>query len=305
MKYGRIAALLAVGALAACAEPADEAAPADAAAPADEMTAMTDQEAIAGLAADWAAAYNRQDAAAVAGMYTDDAWVYPADGGVFEGTEGIQAWVADGTAQSPTIEISHMESMVVGDMAMGIGTYTVSVTPEGGEPMAFSGAYMNALEKVDGEWHIAGSVTNYDSPRPDEWEWNDPMEGDTPEENDLFPTVTAAYETAWNAGDGAGIAALYTENAMASWTDAPFLDGRAAIEEAAMARNTSDSTLDLHPVGGMDMGEGWHGVGGWYEVAGSGGNVIRTGIWMNLVRVGEDGTPRIHWTVSNGTPPAM
>lgn len=300
MRYPRLAALVAAAAFVACAEP-----PADEAPPPDEPQAMSDQEAIAALADSWEAAYNAHDAAAVAAMYTEDSWVAPADGGMFEGREAILGWVTEGVAQSPTIEITPLETMVSGDVGVGIGRYAVTVSPEGGEPMTFSGAYMNALARVDGEWLISGSTTNYDSPRPDGWDWNPPMGGEMPPENDRFPEITAAYEAAWNAGDGAGVAALYTDDAMASWTDAPFLDGKAAIEAAAMNRNTSGSTLDLHAVGGMDMGNGWEGVGGWYEVADADGTVVRRGIWMNVVRVGEDGTPLIHWTVSNGRPTGM
>lgn len=299
MRYRRLATLVAAAAFVACAEPpADEA-------PADEPQAMTDQEAIAALADAWEAAYNAHDAAAVAAMYTEESWMAPADGGMFEGREEIQAWAADGAAQSPTIDITPLETVVSGDLGMGIGRYTVTVPAEGGEAMSFSGAWINAVERVDGEWMIAGTTTNYDSPRPEGWEWNPAMDGEEPPENDMFPETTAAYEAAWNAGDGAGIAALYTDDAMASWTDGPILDGRAAIEAAAMDRSTSGTTLDLHAVGGMDMGAGWNGVGGWYEVADAEGTIVRAGIWMNLVRVGEDGTPRIHWTVSNGWPAGM
>lgn len=295
MLYRKFAAVLAAASLVACAEPPAEEAPVE------EAAVSPDQEAIAALADYWETHYNTQQPDMVAAKYIEDAWVAPAEGGVLEGREAVLGWLTETTAQSPTVEISPMETMVMGDQAVGIGRWSVTVTPEGGETMTYGGAYMNHLVRVDGEWLIAGSANNYDSPRPDGWPWT-AMEGEMPEESDLFPGVLADYEAAWNAGDGAGVAALYTDDASAAWTDAPFLEGKAAIEEAAMGRNTSGSTLDLREVGGMDLGDGWHGVGGWYTVSDADGAVVRQGIWMNLVNAPEGGTPKIHWTVSNGVP---
>ncbi|HSG46454.1 MAG TPA: nuclear transport factor 2 family protein [Longimicrobiales bacterium] len=302
MPYRRLAAIVAAAALVACAEPPADEAPAQDA----EAAAPSDQEAIAAVAEYWETHYNMQHADMVASTYGDEAWVAPADGNVFEGREGIQGWLAgDMEAMAPTIDITPVETVVVGDLAMSIGSYSVSAAPEGADPVSFSGTYINSMARVDGEWVITGTVTNYDSPRPEGWAWNPPMEGEVPPDSAIFPEMITAYEAAWNAGDGAALAAMYTENARAAWTDAPLVSGRAAIEAAAMARTTTGSTLDLHEVGGEDLGDGWTGVGGWYSVTGPDGEVMRQGIWMNLVRTGEDGTPRIHWTVSNGRPGAL
>lgn len=297
MQYRRLTAVLAAGLLIACAEPPAEEAPEQ------EAAAPSDQEAIAALAEYWETHFNLQHADMVAGKYASDAWVAPADGGVFEGRAAVQGWLADDmAAMAPTIEITPAETVVVGDQAMSIGTYSVSAAPEGADPVSFSGAYINSLAKVDGEWIIMGTVTNYDSPRPEGWAWNSPPETETPPDTAIFPDMIAAYEAAWNAGDGAALAAMYTDDARAAWTDAPLLRGRAAIEAAAMARTTTGSTLDLHEVGGEEFGDGWSGVGGWYSVTDAQGTVLRQGIWMNLVQTTPDGSPRIHWTVSNGWP---
>lgn len=299
MRYSRFALFLAATAFVACAEPPAEEPPMEEAA-----AASPDQEAIAAVADYWATHYNMQHPDMVASKYAEDAWAAPSDGGVYEGREAIAAWLAESAAQSPTVEIIPVETVIMGDQAMGIGRYSITVTPEGGEAMTYGGAYLNHLTKVDGEWHIAGSISNYDSARPEGWEWT-AMGDDAPEESSLFPEMLVAYENAWNAGDGAAIAEMYTDDAMAAWTDAPLVEGKAAIREAAMARNTSGSTLDLHEVGGMDLGDGWHGVGGWYSVSDAEGTVVRQGVWMNLVHAPEGGTPKIRWTVSNGTPAGL
>jgi len=221
MQYRRLAAFLAAGLLIACSEPpAEEAPPQEAAAP-------SDQEAIAELAEYWETHYNLQHADMVASKYGDEAWVAPADGNVFEGREGVQGWLA-GTmaAMSPNIDITPVETVVVGDRAMSIGTYAVSAAPEGADPVSYSGTYINSLAKVGGEWVITGSVTNYDAPRPEGWEWSPPMEQEVPQDTAIFPEMTAAYEAAWNAGDAAALAAMYTDNARAAWTDAPLVSGR-------------------------------------------------------------------------------
>lgn len=301
MRRSTVAAFLAALALGSCAEPPADDAP-DAEGAAAVADAQAAESAIDALADAWQAAYNTHDAQQVASMYTEDGQVYPADGGGFEGREAIRGWLAGAFADDPTIEIMPGQVHTSGNRGVAMGTYAVTVSPEGADPVTLSGAYMNALERVNGAWAIATTVSNYDQPPPEGMTWNPPLEGDPPPEEDTFAQLAADYESAWNAGDAAAVAALHTPDARVAYADGPILQGRSAVQAAAEERMTPGTTLDIHPVGHEDLGDGSTGQGGWYEIADPEGNVVQTGIWMNLVQVQDDGTPLIRWSVTNARP---
>jgi ketosteroid isomerase-like protein len=241
----------------------------------------------------------------VASVYTDSAWVTPSTGGIFEGTEAITAWLTGSTAPAPTIEVAPLETLIMGDRAVAMGTYRLSVTGEAGETMVNSGAYLNALEKVDGEWKIAGMMSNFDAPPPEDLVWNPMPGGDMPTGTPRFPDINAAYTAAFNAGDAAAIASMYAEDARFALSNGPILEGRAAIEEAMAARLIPGATIDIQEVGSEDMGDGWSGGGGWYAITGPDGAVAQTGFWMNVIQVQDDGTPQIAWGITNARPGGM
>ncbi|NNF37137.1 MAG: DUF4440 domain-containing protein, partial [Gemmatimonadetes bacterium] len=135
MRFIRLVPALALAstvALACGGEPAaDEMSDTADAAAADAMA--SDQEAIDALAEYWTTHYNMQHPEMVASVYTDSAWVTPANGGMFEGTEAITAWLTESTAPAPTAEVMPMETMIMGEIAVSMGTYRISMTDEAGE----------------------------------------------------------------------------------------------------------------------------------------------------------------------------
>ena len=293
----RVTAIAAGLVLAACAEPAPE--------PADESPAMTDEEAIAAVADYWETHYNMQHPDMVASRYTDDAWVSPANGGWFEGREQVEGWLAANTAASPTADIMPMETVGLGDRALSMGRYSVSTTGPDGNAMEFSGAYMNELSKVDGEWRIAGSMTNYDADPPDGMQWNAMPEGDAPPdiENQLSGLVEE-FEAAWNGRDAAGVAALYADGARAAFSNGPILMGPDGIEAAMAERIPEGVSLVIHQVAADPIDDTHWSSGGWYEMAGPDGSTVQTGMWWNVIRM-TDGSPEIVWTISNAFPMEM
>lgn len=302
MHHRTLVTLLALLSLAACGDRSADEAPAmdEGAAPA--AAAAADEAAIDALADSWQEAYNAHDAEGVAAHYGEEAGVYPADGGGFEGRDAIRGWLADDFGNDPTIEIMPGETHVVGDMAMAMGRYAVTLSPEGGDAMTLSGAFMNALERMDGEWQIVATISNYDAPPPEGMAWNAPMEGDPPEEDDAFAQLVADYEAAWNAGDAAAVAALHTPDARVAYSDGPILEGRDAVQAALEERMTPGATLDIHTANSEELGDGWTGQGGWYEIMDAQGTVVQSGVWMNLVQVQDDGTPLVHWSITNARP---
>lgn len=301
MCYRTLAAVLAALALASCGEP-----PADEAPEAQEQAARaaagSDEAALDALADSWESAYNAHDAEAVVALYAEEAGVWPANGGGFEGRDEIRGWLTDAFEADPTVRITPGESHVAGDMAMSIGRYALTMSPEGAGEVAASGTYMNALERIDGQWRLVASVTNYDAPPPEGMEWNSLPEGEPPEEDDTFAELVSGYEAAWAAGDAAAVAALHTEDARVAYSDGPILEGRAAVEAALEERMVPGTSLRIHPVSSEALGDGFTGQGGWYELVDAQGNAVQTGAWMNLVEVQDDGTARIHWTITNARP---
>lgn len=285
-------------ALAACAEPTPEAA--------EGGSPMSDEEAIAALGDYWETHYNMQHPDMVASKYTDEAWVSPADGGWFEGREQVEGWLAESSAASPTVEITPVETMIMGDQAVGVGRYAVATTGPDGNPLEFSGAYMNALSKVDGEWRILGSMTNYDAPVPEGWEWNPMPEGDAPPdiENQFSPMIEA-FETAWNSRDAAGVASLFADGALAAFSNGPIMMGPAGIESGMAGRMQEGVTLEIHQVATDQINDTHWGSGGWYEMQGPDGSTVQTGMWWNILVMQDDGTPRIVRSISNAFPMEM
>jgi ketosteroid isomerase-like protein len=186
-----------------------------------------------------------------------------------------------------------------------MGTYSISVTPEGAEPMGYSGAYINAMEKVDGEWKIAGTMSNYDAPPPEDWTWNPVPEGDPPPDAPSYPELIEAYEAAFNSGDAAAVAALYTDDARVSYSNGPILSGPAEVQASMAERMTEGATIEIHEVGSQDMGGGLTGAGGWYQITGPDGMAAQTGYWMNVMRAQPDGSQKVVWTLTNARPAGM
>jgi uncharacterized protein (TIGR02246 family) len=289
---------------------------ADEAAPAEEMeagaeamaggaaVAVGDEEALDDLATYWETHYNMGHADMVASVYTEDAVALPASGNVFEGRAAIEADLAAGMASSPQATINSMETMIFGDMAVGIGTYSISASPEGAEAMAWSGAYMNLVTKVDGEWKIAANLSNYDAPPPLDWPW-DTYEGEVPEDAGTLAELVDFYESHYNMGHAAEVSSAYTEGAMAAFADNPFRSGTSEIQAQLQTNIDTGAIVTIHDVMTQPLGDGWAVDAGWYQLnASDAGDPVRYGNYMNLVQQQEDGTWKIHWMVTNGWPAA-
>lgn len=267
--------------------------------------ASADEQALEELRAYWETHYNMHHADMVASTYADSAWTLPADGGWIQGRPAIEADLAEGMAGSPTATIQGADILLMGDLGATMGTYSVSVTPEGGESTGWSGAYLNLVTRQSGEWKILGSITNYDAARPEGWSWVPPMT-DPPADEGTMADVVDYFATHWNMGHASMVADLYTDDAMASFSNGPILQGRAAIEEAIAASLESGAQLTIHDVGTLPMGEGWAADGGWYQLdAPGGGDAVQRGSYLNILRQQADGSWKIHRMLSNAQPPAM
>ena len=272
--------------------------PADDDAAADGAAATADIDA---LRASYVEHYNMGHPDMVADMYAEDAVGLMADGSVLRGREAIGAGLTEQLAASPELALTQLDALVMGDTVITNGTWSVTVTPEeGATPVTRSGHYMAAHTRGADGWEVAGVITNYDAQQSAE-----ALRGTTPaeppSEESTLTGLAEAYETAWNAGDAAGVAALFAEDAWAAFANLPAVEGRAGVEQVMAQRVRGE--IDVHGVATADLGEGWQVDAGWYEITGDGDDVI--GNYWLVTRAEGDGEPVIHWAVSNGRPKSV
>ena len=260
MNIRSISALFVALLIGACSGDTEEAAEASAI---PEMS--PDEMALDQLRVDWATHYNMGHASVVAGYYVDEAWSMTADLTNLLSRDAIEAdMAAIMEAASPQIELPQGEIMIFGDRAVGLGTYaTEATTPD--DFVESSGTYMITFLKVEGEWKIQGSITNYDAAPPEGFEYGDP--GEPPENEGTMGDLVASYETHWNLGHPSMVADFYTDDAIASFSNFPAAEGREAIGSLLAERMEANAVdLTINDVSTIDLGEGWALDGGWYQI---------------------------------------
>ncbi len=116
------------------------------------------------LAEVWQAAYNEGDVDAVVAMYMEDGMRMPPDVPAVIGREAIKAQIVQGMESGMAkLKIEPAEMMVMGEMAMGHGTFE-GMDAEGNT--IAKGKWANVAKMVDGKWQIHYDIFNYDMPMP-------------------------------------------------------------------------------------------------------------------------------------------
>ena len=109
---------------------------------------------------------NAGDWAAVAATYTEDAIVLPPNAPAVRGRSAIEASFAEFPPISD-FTITNTEVEGVGDLAYLVGTYTITMTPEGAEPIHDTGKFIEIRKKqADGSWLLHRDIYNSDAPAP-------------------------------------------------------------------------------------------------------------------------------------------
>ncbi len=295
----RIPTLVLMFAVAACAGDTGEQADAESA---QASMAEADEAALEQIRADYVTHYNMHHPDVVAAMYTDSAVGLWADGRIDENRADILAGLTEAMAGSPTLGLTTGETMIFGDHAITRGAYNVSMTPEGAPaPVTMTGNYMTHFVRQNGEWKINWVTSNSDAPLPEGMYAAD-EDSETPPDEGTMTALLTAYTTAFNAGDAAAVANLFTEDAVAAFSNLPLKQGRVAVQEAISERLAMGDSpkVEIHDVGTMELGDGWAVDGGWYTI--TAGATTQTGSYASLNRLQADGTWKIHWLVSNGQP---
>lgn len=296
---------LAAGVLAGgCAPPADEQAEAASVPPATEFATSADVAAIDALRSEYVRHYNLRHPEAVAELHADSATAAYADGLIAHGRAAILADLQADASMNGMLDLASDEVMVFGEHAVSRGRWRVTPGEGSTMPGELSGHFMTYFTKATGTWQIGFVVTNYDSPPPEGMPA--PPDGTPPPPGEgMMKELAAEYTRAYNAGDAAAVAALYTEDAFRSTGNQTPVTGRAAIqarleEQFAAGR----STIEIHDVSTVDLGDGWALDGGWLDltpaVAGAGPD--RGGVYVILVRQQPDGSRKLHWSLSNLNP---
>jgi uncharacterized protein (TIGR02246 family) len=127
-------------------------------------SAQTKDPAMDKLAADWTAAFDRGDAKAVAGFYTENAVRITPEGGRVVGRAAIEKEFATnfaGPFKGTKIKINVGATTTVGaDVAVNEGTWEVTgaMMPDGKPSPPLKGSYLNTTVKKNGAWVLASNA---------------------------------------------------------------------------------------------------------------------------------------------------
>lgn len=118
-----------------------------------------DQE-IAAFAKQFQEAYNKEDHAAIANFYTDDAVRIALDGSTLNGKAAIGAFTEAQFKGADLTLVLTQELVSWSDFNhayVAKGSYRATGTSASGEPIDISGHYSNIMLKQDGVWKISKS----------------------------------------------------------------------------------------------------------------------------------------------------
>ena len=107
----------------------------------------------------WTAAFNKGDAAAVAAMYTEDAYVLPPGAEMVKGRTGIEAFWRQAAQQMGDAKLTTLDVLPLGrSAAREIGTVTLKTKSQ--PPQEIVGKYAVVWRKVDSKWKLATDIWN-------------------------------------------------------------------------------------------------------------------------------------------------
>ena len=107
----------------------------------------------------WTAAFNKGDAAAVAAMYTEDAYVLPPGGEMVKGGPAIEAFWRQAAQQFGDAKLTTIDVLPLGsEAAREIGTVTLKTKSQ--PPQQIVGKYAVVWRKNGASWKLATDIWN-------------------------------------------------------------------------------------------------------------------------------------------------
>ncbi|MGC1888426.1 MAG: SgcJ/EcaC family oxidoreductase [Stellaceae bacterium] len=109
----------------------------------------------------WTAAFNKGDAAAVAALYTEDAYVLPPGSAMVKGHAAIEAFWRQAAQQMGDAKLTTVDVLPLGrSAAREIGTVTLQTKSQ--PPQQIVGKYVVVWRKVGRDWKLATDIWNTD-----------------------------------------------------------------------------------------------------------------------------------------------
>jgi len=109
----------------------------------------------------WTAAFNKGDAASVAALYTEDAYVLPPGSAMVKGRAAIEAFWRQAAQQMSDAKLTTVDVLPLGrSAAREIGT--VSLNTKSQPPQEVVGKYVVVWRKVGRDWKLATDIWNTD-----------------------------------------------------------------------------------------------------------------------------------------------
>ena len=120
-----------------------------------------DKAMIQSLNEKFAASFNAGDFSAVAGHYTEDAFLLPPGAKMMQGKSAIQAYWTGARAQVGDLKLTAIDVKPLGsDVAREVGTFALRT--KGSQPQDLSGKYVVIWQKVSTNWKLATDIWNSD-----------------------------------------------------------------------------------------------------------------------------------------------
>lgn len=114
---------------------------------------QADRDSITNLIRDFTAAYNAQDAAKVAALFTSGAGLMPPNASTLRGTEYIERYFAGRFDQGASdLLIEQTDIAGSGALAYIAGNYHLKMAPEGGPEQRDRGKFLWVLREHRGRW---------------------------------------------------------------------------------------------------------------------------------------------------------
>ena len=109
----------------------------------------------------WTAAFNKGDAAAVAMLYTEDAYVLPPGSAMVKGRAAIEAFWRQAAQQMTDAKLTTVDVLPLGRAAAReIGTVTLKTKSQ--PPQEVVGKYVVVWRKIGRDWKLATDIWNTD-----------------------------------------------------------------------------------------------------------------------------------------------
>ena len=109
----------------------------------------------------WTAAFNKGDAAAVAALYTEDAYVLPPGSAMVKGRAAIEAFWRQAAQQMTDAKLTTVDVLPLGrSVAREVGTVTLRTKSQ--PPQEVVGKYVVVWRKIGRDWKLATDIWNTD-----------------------------------------------------------------------------------------------------------------------------------------------